>query len=91
MVTAFVLLNTQPSRVGKVAQALVEIPQVSEVYTVGGRFDLVAVIRVQDNDQLNEVMTEQALQVEGITHSETLIAFRAVSRHDLERMFSLGE
>jgi DNA-binding Lrp family transcriptional regulator len=63
---------------------------VSEVYSVGGRYDLVAIIRVKDNESLAELITNHMLLVEGINDSETLIAFRVFSRHDLEKMFSIG-
>ena len=63
---------------------------ISEVFSVGGRFDLVAIIRVNTNDQMADLVTNEMLQVDGITNSETLIAFRVFSRHDLERMFSIG-
>ena len=63
---------------------------VTEVYSIGGRYDLVGVIRVKDNEDLAQVVTEHMLQVEGIPNSETLIAFRVYSHHDLERMFSIG-
>jgi DNA-binding Lrp family transcriptional regulator len=63
---------------------------VSEVYSVGGRFDLVAIIRVQTNEEMAEIVTERMLLIDGITDSETLIAFRMFSRHDLEAMFSIG-
>jgi DNA-binding Lrp family transcriptional regulator len=69
---------------------LAELDGISEVYSVGGRYDLVAILRVPDNDALAALVTEHMLKVEGITYSETLIAFRAFSRHDLESMFSLG-
>lgn len=90
MVTAIVLMNIEPKRINDVAQALVDIPGISEVYSVGGRFDLVAVIRVKDNDELARVVTEKSLKIEGIIASETLIAFRTVSNHDLERLFAIG-
>jgi len=63
---------------------------VSEVYSVAGRYDLAAIVRVKDNDDLANVVTERIRKVAGITSSETLIAFRVYSRHDLERMFSIG-
>jgi DNA-binding Lrp family transcriptional regulator len=66
------------------------IKGVSEVYSVGGRFDLVAIIRVQTNEEMAEIVTEQMLHIDGITDSETLIAFRMFSKHDLEAMFSIG-
>jgi DNA-binding Lrp family transcriptional regulator len=90
MVNALVLINTEREKINDVAQALAAMDGISEVFSVGGRFDLVAVIRVRTNDQMADLVTKEMLQVEGITHSETLIAFRVFSRHDLERMFSIG-
>lgn len=90
MVSAIVLLNVQRGTVNEVAARLAEMPGISEVYSVGGRVDLVAVIRVRSNEEMAELVTEKMLQVDGITHSETLIAFRAFSAHDLESMFSIG-
>lgn len=63
---------------------------ISEVFSVGGRFDLVAIIRVPDNETMAELVTEKMLTVPGITNSETLIAFRVFSEYDLESMFSIG-
>jgi len=90
MVTALVLLNVERNKINDVAQQLSEMDGVSEVFSVGGRIDLVAIIRARDNDQLAEIVTEHLLKVDGITSSETLIAFKVHSRHDLERMFSIG-
>lgn len=90
MVSAVVLLTVERGKINQVAENLAEMKGVSEVYSVGGRFDLVAIIRVQDNDALAELVTNQMLMVEGIINSETLIAFRVFSRHDLESMFSIG-
>jgi DNA-binding Lrp family transcriptional regulator len=90
MVTAIVLVNTQHGHINDVAESLVEIPGVSEVYSVGGRFDLVAVIRVKTNDEMADLVTGHMLKLNYIEHSETLIAFRAYSQHDLERMFAIG-
>jgi DNA-binding Lrp family transcriptional regulator len=77
-------------KINAVAESLAGIEGVSEVYSVGGRFDLVAIIRVKNNDALAELVTNQMHLIEGITDSETLIAFRVFSRHDLESMFSIG-
>lgn len=90
MVSALVLLNVERGKINQVGEELATLPGVTEVYSVGGRFDLVAVIRVRDNDQLAQLVTERMLLVEGITKSETLIAFRVYSSHDLESMFSIG-
>ncbi len=90
MVNAVVLMTVKPDLVNEIATQLVEIQGVSEVYSVGGRFDLVAILRVPSNEALAEIVTGKFLKIEGITDSETLIAFKAFSRHDLERMFSVG-
>ena len=89
MVTALVLLNVERDSVNAVAETLSELKGVSEVYSVAGRYDLAAMIRAKDNDQLADLVTSRMLKVPGIQKSETLIAFRAYSRHDLEAMFSL--
>ncbi len=90
MVTSIVLLNIERGSVQQVAEKLAGYPGISEVYSVGGRYDLVAVIRVKSNEDLAELVTKQIATIAGIRQTETLIAFRAYSRHDLEAMFSLG-
>lgn len=90
MVSAIVLLRVERARINEVAEQLAELPGVSEVYSVGGRYDLVAILRVTDNRALAELVTEKMHGVEGITDTETLIAFRAYSQHDLAAMFSIG-
>ncbi|HRY29911.1 MAG TPA: Lrp/AsnC ligand binding domain-containing protein [Elusimicrobiota bacterium] len=90
MVTAVVLINVERAQVNEVAEALLELKGISEVYSVGGRYDLVAVIRASDNEQLAALVTREMLKLKGISKTETLIAFRAYSRHDLESMFSVG-
>jgi len=90
MVTALVLLNVERSKVNAVAEKLADMDGVSEVYSVAGRYDLAVVIRARDNDQMAQVVTDHMLKVDGIIKSETLIAFRVHSRHDLDSMFSLG-
>lgn len=90
MVNAIVLMTVKPNLVNEIASRLVEMQGVSEVYSVGGRFDLVAILRVGSNEELSDLVTGKFLKVEGILDSETLIAFKAYSKHDLERMFSVG-
>ena len=90
MISAIVLLTAERDKINKVAEAIADVEGVSEVYSVAGRYDLTAIVRVKDNDDLANVVTERIRKVAGITSSETLIAFRVYSRHDLERMFSIG-
>ena len=89
MSTAVILINVEPARTAAVATSLSEIPGVSEVYSVAGNFDLVAIVRVRQGEALAELVAERIRGVAGITRTETLIAFRAYSRHDLDSLFSL--
>ena len=90
MVTAIVLIDVERGQVNRVAESLVDLPGVAEVYSVSGRYDLVAIIRVRTNDEMANLITAQMQAQEGITNTETMLAFRAYSQHDLEVMFSLG-
>jgi len=90
MVTAIVLINVNHGHINDVAENLLAIQGVSEVYSVGGRYDLVAVIRVKTNEEMADVVTSRMLKIGHIEKTETLLAFRAYSIHDLERMFAIG-
>jgi DNA-binding Lrp family transcriptional regulator len=90
MVTALVMLTVARGKVNVVAETLADMEGITEVYSLAGRYDLAVIIRVKDNDQLAELVTNHMLKVEGIQTSETLVAFRVHSRHDLESMFSIG-
>ncbi len=90
MVTALVLLTVARNKVNDVAETLANMDGITEVYSVAGRYDLAVVIRVRDNEQMAELVTNHMLKLESITKTVTLIGFRAYSKHDLERMFSLG-
>jgi DNA-binding Lrp family transcriptional regulator len=76
--------------VEETAQALTRLDGVSEVYSVAGRYDLVAVLRTGTNEDMANLVTGSMLRMVGIEHTETLVAFRAYSRFDLERMFGVG-
>ena len=91
MITALVLLNLDRNQIKDVSQKLVDMHEVSEVYSVAGRYDLVAIIRVKNNEQIADTITGKFSELEGITATETLIAFNTFSRHDLQHMFSIGE
>ena len=90
MVTAIVLLDTKRGKVNEVADALAALDGITEVHSVAGRVDLVAMLRVAENEALADLVTNEIRQVEGITDTETLIGFRAHSSHDLENMFGVG-
>lgn len=90
MVTAFVLITCGVADIPETAQALADLDGISEVYSVSGEWDLIAIVRVGNHDDLAEIVTERLRKVPGVKSTETLIAWRAYSRHDLDRIFSLG-
>jgi DNA-binding Lrp family transcriptional regulator len=90
MITAIVFVQADVSRIPEVATAIADIEGVSEVYSVTGQIDLIAMIRVKNHDDIASVVADRLNKVEGVVDTETHIAYRAYSRHDLEATFSLG-
>jgi len=90
VVTAIVLVKAEIQRIPEGAEMIAQIPEVSEVYSVTGEFDMVAMVRVRSHDELADVIPGRLNKVSGVTHTETHIAFRTYTRHDLEAAFSLG-
>lgn len=90
MVTAIVFIRTDVEAINSVAEAVAGIHGVSEVYSVTGDLDLVAMVRVKELDDVSAVVTDHISAVPGILTTETHVAFRTFSRHDLETAFSIG-
>jgi DNA-binding Lrp family transcriptional regulator len=90
VVTAIVLVTTEGERVQDAAQAMLKIEGVTEVYSVTGEYDLVAMVRISEFEKLADVVPGQLAQVPGVARTETLVAFRCYSNYDLDRMWSLG-
>jgi DNA-binding Lrp family transcriptional regulator len=90
MVNAIVLLNVERGHVNDVAQQLVALDGVTEVFSVAGRYDLVAVLRSPTNERIADLVTRHIMDIEHIAHTETLLAFRVFSKYDLEAMFAIG-
>ena len=90
MVTAIVFVKAEVARIPEVAQAIADLAGVSEVYSVTGVIDLIAMVRVSSHELIAEVVADGLNKVAGVLSTETHIAFRAYSAHDLEAAFSLG-
>lgn len=90
MLTAIVMIDTEASRIPEAAAEIAEIRGVSEVYSVTGGADLIAVVRVREHDQLADVIADRVSKVEGVVRTQTFIAFRTYSQHDLDQAFDLG-
>jgi DNA-binding Lrp family transcriptional regulator len=90
MVTAIILINVERPRLRSIADDLLAIEGVTEVYSVAGPFDIVAIVRVKEHEQLSDLVTEKIGALEGIEDTDTLIAFRAFSKKDLGMLWDIG-
>ena len=90
MITAIVLIDCATDAIPEVAEDLANLDGVSEVYSVAGSIDLIAIVRVQEFDQIAEVIAGGISKTPGVVNTDTHIAFRAYSKHDLEESFAIG-
>jgi DNA-binding Lrp family transcriptional regulator len=90
VITAIVMIEAATDAIAEVAEAVADLDGVSEVYSVAGAVDLIAVVRVREFEQVAEVIAGRINKVPGVIDTDTHIAFRAYSRHDLEAAFSIG-
>ena len=90
MITAIVFVKADVARIPEVAEAIAALEGVSEVYSVTGQIDLITLVRVSDHDDVARVVADSINKVSGVMETETHIAFRTYSQHDLESAFSLG-
>jgi DNA-binding Lrp family transcriptional regulator len=90
VITAIVLIDCATDSIPEVAEALAALPGVSEVYSVAGHVDLIAMIRVREFEQIAQVIAGSISKVPGVLNTESHIAFRAYSQHDLEEAFAIG-
>jgi DNA-binding Lrp family transcriptional regulator len=90
MITAIVFVSADVARIPEVAEEIAALDGVSEVYSVTGQIDLIALIRVNQHEEVAAVVADRLNKVDGVRSTETHIAFRTHSRHDLEAAFSLG-
>ena len=90
MITAIVFVKAEVDRIPEVAEAIASLEGVTEVYSVTGQIDLIVMVRVRHHDDVAAVIADRVNKVSGVRETETHIAFRAYSRHDLEAAFSLG-
>lgn len=89
-VNAIVLINVERGKVGDVAQKIVDIDGISDVFSLAGRYDLAAILRTSSNEHIAEIVTGAIRDIQGITNTETLMAFKAYAKSDLDAAFSIG-
>ncbi len=90
MVSAIILMNIRRGQVNTVGEKLAAMKGITEVFSVGGHYDLIALVRVPTNEDLAVLVNSKLAAETDIEKTESLIAFEVFSRHDLEAMFSIG-
>ena len=90
MITAIVNVRCEVDRIPEIAETIARLPGVTEVYSVTGDFDLVAMVRVREHDELADAIAGRLNKVPGVLSTDTHIAFRTYSRYDVEAAFSIG-
>ena len=90
MPSAVILLNVDAKQTTRIAESLAELPGVTEVYSVAGNYDIVAVIRVASNEALADLVTDHIRAIPGIVNSQTLISFRTYSPKDVNALFDMN-
>ncbi|MET9291787.1 Lrp/AsnC ligand binding domain-containing protein [Streptomyces sp. NPDC003077] len=90
MITSIVLIKTSVDQIPEIAEKIAALEHVSEVYSVTGVYDLIALVRVPKHDDLADVIPGRISKIPGVAGTETHIAFRTYSQHDLEAAFAIG-
>ena len=90
MITAIVNVRCEVDRIPEIAETIARLPGVTEVYSVTGDFDLVAMVRVREHEELADAIAGRLNKVPGVLSTDTHIAFRTYSRYDVEAAFSIG-
>lgn len=90
MLTAFVMVHAEPGKIVRVAQQIANLPHVAEVYSVTGEYDIIAVVRLPEYEQLAEAVPEGLAQIDGVTGTNTVLAFRRYSAKDLQAAWDIG-
>ena len=88
MITAIVLITVERRALATAGERLAAIDGVSEVYSVTGEFDLIAMVRAKQHEDLADIVTRRIAQVDGVQRTVTHVAFQVYSKYDLERMFA---
>jgi DNA-binding Lrp family transcriptional regulator len=88
---AIVLIQAERSALATLGGDLADIEGVAEAYSVTGDWDFAAILRLREHDELKQVVTGRISQLSGVLRTQTMVAFEAYSRHDLEALFSVGQ
>jgi DNA-binding Lrp family transcriptional regulator len=88
MITAIVVMNCELGKVHSVAEALTQLDGVAEVYSISGEFDILAICKLGEFNNLSTLVTDEIASIDGVTKTSTQMAFQAYSKHDMERVWA---
>jgi DNA-binding Lrp family transcriptional regulator len=89
MPTAIILLKVNHAKVTGTAEAILQMPDVSEVYSISGRYDIMAILKCDTVDKIETVITDHLLKTEGIIDSETMFAFRSLDKREAGQLIDV--
>lgn len=89
MITSIILMNVKRNKVNEIADQLAAMAEISEAYSVSGQYDLIAIVRVKSNEDLAALVTDRLAKIDAIEKTDTMLAFKAYSKYDLDAMFSI--
>jgi DNA-binding Lrp family transcriptional regulator len=90
VINAVVLIEADRDVLSQLGGMLADVPGVAEAYSVTGEWDFACIVRVPRHEQLADVISGTIAKLSGVTRTQTLVAFEAFSKHDLEALFDVG-
>jgi len=87
---AIVLIEAERDAMATLGSQLADVEGVGAAYSVTGEWDFVALVHLQRHEQLADIVTGTIAAMPGVVRTQTMVAFEAFSKHDLESLFSIG-
>ena len=82
--SAYVTLTLRQAEWRRVRSQLQAIPGVVHIALVGGEFDVILLVRAQDNEDLRRVVLDEIQGMEGVLSTRTLLVFEEPRPHEAD-------
>ena len=73
---AYILINVLPGQTSSVVKALSQIKEIKTIDPCWGKPDIIAVVEVQDQDALTQLVLSRLHSIEGVTHTDTHLVYK---------------
>lgn len=77
MTTAIILIEAERTALPTLGGSLAAVDGVEDVWSVGGEWDFVALVKVARSEGLSTVVTSQVGQLAGVVRTHTMVAFES--------------